>query len=119
MGRMNCRNGGTILCVFMMILFLIIALFFLVKKEKGAKYISGFCMLTEEEQNRYDVSYMTKNMRNQSFIWSMIFMMGAILSYGMGSYFAILAFVIWLVLFLKECHLDSEKAFEKYLKKKS
>lgn len=41
---------------------------------------------------------------------------GAICSYFISMYIAIVAYLIWLVLFFKEVHLDAEKAFEKYKK---
>ena len=43
-------------------------------------------------------------------------LVGAVLSYFLTPYMAIPAF-IWLVLFFKEVHFDTHKAFEKYLLK--
>ncbi len=42
-------------------------------------------------------------------------LIGAVLSFFITPYMAIPAYVIWLVLFFKEVHLDARKAFEKYL----
>lgn len=44
-------------------------------------------------------------------------LIGAILSYFVTPYLAIIAFIIWLFLFFKDVHLDNHKAFEKYLLK--
>ena len=46
-----------------------------------------------------------------------IMLVGAVLSYFLTPYMAIPAFIIWLVLFFKEVHFDTHKAFEKYLLK--
>ena len=42
---------------------------------------------------------------------------GALLSCFLTPYMAILAYIIWFVLFFKEVHFDNYKAFEKYLLK--
>ena len=42
---------------------------------------------------------------------------GAVMSYFVTTYMAIPAYIVWLILFFKEVHLDAHKAFEKYLRK--
>ena len=56
-------------------------------------------------------------MRNSCFIWSGTMLAGAALSYFVTPYLAILAYIVWGVLFFKDVHFDEHKAFEKYLKK--
>ena len=46
-----------------------------------------------------------------------LFVIIGVLSYFLTPYMAIPAFIIWLVLFFKEVHFDTHKAFEKYLLK--
>jgi len=44
-------------------------------------------------------------------------LIGALLSCFVSVYMAIPAYVIWLVLFFSDVHIDNRKAFEKYLLK--
>lgn len=108
-------NIGFWFCGVLVIPFFIIGVLFAVFKEKGAKFVSGFNSLSKEEQALYDKAYISRDIRNKCFIWSAIMFIGAVLSYFVTSYMAIPAFVIWLILFFKEVHIDTHKAFEKYL----
>ena len=71
----------------------------------------------KEEQEMYDRAYISRDMRNSCFIWSGTMLAGAALSYFVTPYLAILAYIVWGVLFFKDVHFDEHKAFEKYLKK--
>ncbi|MBO5030633.1 MAG: hypothetical protein J6D08_01900 [Lachnospiraceae bacterium] len=42
---------------------------------------------------------------------------GALVSYFITSYAALIAFIVWGILFFKDVHIDAHKAFEKYLLK--
>lgn len=95
-------------------LFLIFAIVFALLKENGAALISGFNALPKQEREKYNQLKMSKDMRNSFFIWFAIFAIGAILSYFISSYIAIISFIVWLILFFKDVHLDTGKAFEKY-----
>ena len=107
-------NVGTVLCLILGGSFLLLGILFAVLKEKGAILISGFNSLSKEERAKYDQVTMSKDVRNNFFIWFAVFLIGAILSHFIFSYSAIVAFIVWLVLFIKDCHLDVEKAFGKY-----
>ena len=65
----------------------------------------------------YDKAYISRDIRNQCFIWTAVMLAGALLSCFLTPYMAILAYIIWFVLFFKEVHFDNHKAFEKYLLK--
>ena len=106
-------NIGFVACLVLAILFLIIGIVFALLKEKGAKYVSGFRTLNHPE--KYDKAYISLDMRNQCFTYSLILFLGAILSYFISAIIAIPAYVIWVIVFFKSVHLDAEKAFEKYL----
>lgn len=110
-------NIGFWMCGVLVIPFLIIGVLFAIFKEKAAKFVSGFNSLSREEQMLYDKAYISRDIRNQCFIWSAIMLIGAVLSYFITAYMAILALAIWLILFFKEVHIDNHKAFEKYLLK--
>ena len=106
-------NIGFVTCIVLAILFLIIGIIFSLLKDKGAKYVSGFSTLNHPE--KYDKAYISLDMRNQCFIYSLILFLGAILSYFISAYIAIPTYIIWGIVFFKSVHLDAEKAFEKYL----
>lgn len=59
-------------CGVLVILFGIIGILFAIFKEKGAKFVSGFNSLSKEEQTLYDKAHISRDIRNQCFIWSVI-----------------------------------------------
>ena len=100
-------NIGFWLCGVLVIPFVII----------GVLFASGFNSLPKEEKALYDKAHISRDIKNQCFTWAGIMLVGAVLSYFLTPYMAIPAFIIWLVLFFKEVHFDTHKAFEKYLLK--
>ena len=80
----------------------------------GVRFISGFGSLPPEKRKLYDTERMWRDRRNGFFIWTAVFAAGAALSLLASQYFAVAAFIVWLVLFLKDVHFSAEKAFEKY-----
>jgi hypothetical protein len=107
-------NIGFIVCLVMGGLFSLFAIIFALLKEKGAMLISGFNTLPKEERENYNKIKMSKDMRHSFLIWSAVFAIGAILSYVISSYIAIASLIVWLILFFKDVHIDTEKAFGKY-----
>jgi hypothetical protein len=99
-----------ILCIF----FLLFALVFALLKEKGAMLVSGFNTMSKEERAYYDAARLSRDQRNSCLIYAGIFGLAAVLSYFLTQYIAIAAIVVWLVLVLKDVHLDTEKAFGRY-----
>ena len=97
--------------------FVIIGVLFAIFKEKAAKFVSGFNSFSKEEQAMYDKAQISRDIRNQCFIWTVIMLAGAILSCFLTPYMAIPTYIIWLVLFFREVHFDNHKAFKKYLLK--
>ena len=83
-------------------------------KEKGAILVSGFNSFSKAEREKYDQKRISLDMRNSFFLWAMILFIGALFSYFVSPYFAIPAFIIWLILFFKDVHISAKKAFEKY-----
>lgn len=57
---------------------------------------------------------MSKDQRNSMLVWTIIMLVGAIFSFVITQYAAIIAGIIWLIVFIKDVHLDTEKAFGKY-----
>ena len=110
-------NIGFWACIILVILFAIIGLIFAIFKEKAAKFVSGFNSFSKEEQSLYNKAHISRDIKNQCFTWAGIMLIGAVLSYFLTSYMAIPAFIVWFILFFKEVHFDTHKAFEKYLLK--
>lgn len=106
-------NIGFCTCTILALLFLILSVIFALLKEKGANYVSDFNTLNHPE--KYDKAYISRDMRNQCFIYFVILCLGAILSYFISALIAIPTYIIWVIVFFKSVHLDVEKAFEKYM----
>ena len=105
------------LCGVLVIPFAILGVVFAIFKEKATKFVAGFNSFSKEEQTMYDKAQISRDIRNQFFIWTAIMLIGAVLSYFISPYMSILAYIIWLVLFFKGVRIDNRKAFEKYLRK--
>ena len=92
--------------------------------EKYAPYIDYFLISGEESilpifeafSKKYK-AHISRDIRNQCFMWAIIMLAGALLSCFLTPYIAIPTYIIWLVLFFREVHFDNHKAFEKYLLK--
>ena len=106
-------NVGFVACITLAVLFLVLGIMFALLKEKGAQFVSGFRILNHPE--KYDKAYISRDMRNQCFIYFVILSIGAILSYFISAVISIPTYIIWAIVFFKSVHLDAEKAFEKYL----
>lgn len=109
-------NIGYIACGVGCLLFLFLAFLFTLLGEKGAIFISGFNTIPKVKRELYDKARISKDQRNAFLIWALILGIGAVLSYLISQYVAIIAFVLWLFVFFKDVHLDEEKAFGKYRK---
>ena len=106
-------NIGFCTCTILALLFLILSIIFALLKEKGANYVSGFNTWNHPE--KYYKAYISRDMRNQCFIHFVILCIGSVLSCYLSAYVAIVAILVWLILFFRNFNLDAEKAFEKYL----
>ena len=92
-------NIGFWSCIILVIPFLIIGVLFAIFKEKATKFVSGFNSFSKEEQAMYDKTQISRDIRNQCFIWTVIMLAGATLSCLLTPYMAIPTYIIWLVLF--------------------
>lgn len=98
-------NIGFWSCIILTIPFVIIGVLFAIFKGKAAKFVSGFNSFSKEEQAMYDKAQISRDIRNQCFIWTVIMLVGAILSCFLTPYMAIPTYIIWLVLFLEKSTL--------------
>ena len=94
--------------------FWIFALFFALGKDKAADWLSGFHGLPEEERAKYDRKRMAEDARNQFLLWGLVMLAGAGTAQCISGWGAAAAFVVWLVLFFMNVHLDVDKAYGKY-----
>lgn len=110
-------NAGVWACGVLVIPFALIGVLFAIFKEKAARFVAGFNLFSEKEQALYDKAYISRDIRDQCFVWSAIMLAGTVLSYLFTSYIAIAAYIIWFCYFIKDVHFDNKAAFEKYLLK--
>lgn len=108
-------NIGAYMCGVLVIPFAVVGLLFGIFKGRAAKFVAGFNTFTVKEQEKYDKAAISRDIRNQCFIWAAIMLVGAVLSFVISPFMAIPTFIIWGVLFFKDTHLDVHKAFDKYL----
>ena len=109
-------NIGFWSCIILVLLFLIIGVLFAIFKEKAAKFVSGFNSFSKEEQALYDKAHISRDIRNQCFMWAIIMLAGALLSCFLTPYIAIPTYIIWLVLFFREVHLIIIKRLKIFIK---
>jgi hypothetical protein len=107
-------NIGFYSCLALAVIFALITLTFKLMGKKAAILISGFNSLPKSQRERYDTEKMSKDHMKAMLLWTIIMAAGALLSFAISQYFAVLAFGIWLVMFLKDAHINAEKAFGKY-----
>lgn len=107
-------NFGFWSCIILVPGFLIIGILFAAFKDKAARFVSGFNSLSEKEQEAYDKAAISRDIRNSCFIWTAVMLIGALGSLILTPYFAIIAYVVWAILFFKDVHIDTHKAFDKY-----
>lgn len=108
------ENTWSVAGLIMAIMFLIFGLIFAIMKEKGASLIAGYNFKSKEERKKYDEKQMSIDMRNLFFTYSLIFLVGTVATYMWGKVWFWISFVIWLIFFFKDVHIDDEKAFGKY-----
>ena len=65
-------NIGFWSCIILVIPFVIIGVLFAIFKEKATKFVSGFNSFSKEEQAMYDKAQISRDIRNQCFIWTVI-----------------------------------------------
>ena len=113
-GKESMRLGFW-MCFVLAVVFAVLALLFGLGREKAAGFVSGFNSIPQKEQEKYDKAWIARDMRNSLFVWATVMLTGAAGSRFISGYFAVAAYVVWIVLFFREVHLDARKAFEKYL----
>ncbi|MCI9269630.1 MAG: DUF3784 domain-containing protein [Dorea sp.] len=109
-------KNGFIACGLSSVICFLVALLFTILKGKAAILISGFNTMPKEKRELYDKERMSKDQRNVFLLWALILGIGAVLSYFVSQYMAVGAFALFFIVFIKDIHLDEDKAFGKYKK---
>jgi len=104
----------TIVGLVMACIFGLLGMIFLIFKEKACVLISGYNFKTKKEREEYDEARLSKYEGHFFFKCAVIYLTGAVISISAGALSFWAAFAVWLVYFLKNVHLDAEKAFDKY-----
>ncbi len=107
-------NIGFYACLILGLIFAIMTILFTILGDKVAVLISGFNSLTQEQRKEYDIKRISSDQRNSMLIWTIIMLLGALFSFIISQYIAIIAFIIWIIVFFQDVHMDTIKAFEKY-----
>ena len=107
-------NIGLIACALPVPVLVVAWIAFALFKGKATLLISGFNTLSEREREQYDTNAMAKDMRNTCVLWTAILLLGCLASHFVSPYAAIVAYVVWLVLLLKDVRLNPSDAFGKY-----
>lgn len=107
-------NVGVILCLQLAGIFFILAVIFAIFKDRAAILIGGFNTIPQQDRDSYDKHKMSLDMRNSLLLWTFILLIGAALSYIFSPYFGGAAFILWIVVFFKDVHFNTLKAFAKY-----
>lgn len=102
------------MCIILTPCFWLVAILFMLLKEKAAVLVAGFNSLPKAERDKYDKKRMVQDYYRQFWGWGALFLAGAGLCLLISGYMAILIFGLWLVLFFRNVHFDEEKAFGKY-----
>ena len=108
------NNAGVWACASVGLICFLLALLFALMRGKAAILISGFNTIPKSERKKYDREWLSRDHRNLFLKLGVVMVLGALLSWIVASYMSFGAFAVWLILLLREVHLDEEKAFGKY-----
>ena len=98
-------------------IFGLFGMIFMIFKEKACILISGYNFKTKKEREEYDEVRLSKDKSNFFFRCAIIYFIGATTSIFCGKFCFWIAFLVWLMYFLKNVHLNTEEAFDKYKNK--
>ncbi len=102
------------MCVTMAVIFLILALIFEIKKEKATILVAGFNGLPKMERETYDNLKISLHYRNLFLLWVLIYLVAMVLCLFVLPQFVCVAYIIWIISFAQNTHLDPRTAFDKY-----
>ncbi len=108
-------NVGEAIGYMLAVVFLLLSIVFALTKEKGANLLSGFNTMPKWKRENYDKARISKDTRNKTFIWFLLFLVAGILSRLVSKYIGVVVLIFWLIMFFAtEVKWDTEKVFGKY-----
>lgn len=106
-------TGGWI-CFSTATLLFILGILFLIIKGPAAKWLASMQYLPIKERKEYDLDRLAKDTGRQFVSWAGLLWIGAFLSYVLNDKLAMAAFGLWILLLIKNTHIDPRKDIEKY-----
>lgn len=106
----------TIVCLVGTIIFGLLAAFFAIIKEKGAKFYPGYKTIPQNELDKYDKKQMSIEIRDEFATWAGILIIGVLLSAFIEVIYGIIAFFLWLIIFVVKLLSISKNNIDKHKK---
>ena len=85
-------------------------------KEKGAKFYPGYKKIPQNELEKYDKKQMSIEIRDEFVVWAGILLIGVFLSAFIDVIYGIIAFILWLIIFIVKLFSSSKDNLEKHKK---
>lgn len=92
-------NVGVITCLGLIAFFFILAVLFMILKEKAAVLISGFNSYSKKERLKFDTKRLSIDYRNMFFLWIIIMGIGALACMFIDEQCVYIVMLVWLVFF--------------------
>lgn len=106
----------TIVCLIGTIIFGLLALIFVIIKDKGAKFSPEYKKIPKNEVKKYNIKKMSLDIRDEFINWAGILLIGTLLSYFIDGIYGIIAFTLWFIIFIVKLFSNSKDNLEKYKK---
>ena len=84
----------------MAFIFLLVGLLFYLSNGKASDFLSGYNMRSDEERKKYDEVEMCKVYGKRIMIWSMPFLVGAVIDFRLSGVGNLIAWITWVVMFI-------------------
>ena len=97
----------------MAVLMFLFGIYFYKSKGKAARFLSGYNMKSEEERKKYDENAMCKAYGKRMMVMSLPFIVGIIIDIQYQGTGCLIAWMIWLVMFIS-CLLTDIKENDKF-----
>ena len=108
-------NTALALCLALIaLLFAVLAIVFMLRREKACSLIGGFNFFTEEQQTQYDRARIAKDYQRLFILLAAVLFAGAVLTLFLGWWAFGLSILAMLILLFRDFHIFAEDAFKKY-----
>ena len=93
---------GAMACYIVALIFYIISIILVIKKENAVILIKIFSILHGKEKSRYNNAAMALDIRVNTQMWATLFLFGGVMCNSVSQWIAIAIFIIWFYLVLKK-----------------